>query len=93
MATSSAEEVAKQLTRARAASGNAVAKRGFRKTRRERDKAAADPAAYFNGEYERQVQQLGLANILISGQRGLGRARLSTQSSVPGSLQRALVNP
>lgn len=76
MATSSAEEVAKQLTRARVASGNAVAKRGFRKTRRERDKAAADPAAYFNGEYERQVQQLGLANILISGQTGVGKSTL-----------------
>lgn len=76
VATSSAEEVAKQLARARVASGKAVAKRGSRKARRETDKAAADPAAYFNGDYERQVQQLGLANILISGQTGVGKSTL-----------------
>jgi len=70
------EEVAKQLARARVAGGKAVAKRGPGKTRRERDKAAADPAAYFNGDYERQVQQLGLANILISGQTGVGKSTL-----------------
>ena len=76
MATSSAEEVAKQLARARVTGGKAVAKRGPGKTRRERDKAAADPAAYFNGEYERQVEQLGRANILISGQTGVGKSTL-----------------
>ncbi len=75
-ATGSAEEVAKQLARARVASGKAVARRGSRETRRERDKAVADPAAYFNGDYERQVQQLGLANILISGQTGVGKSTL-----------------
>jgi uncharacterized protein (DUF697 family)/GTP-binding protein EngB required for normal cell division len=76
VATSSAEEVVKQLARARVAGGKAVAKRGSRRSGRERDKAAADPAAYFNGEYERQVQQLGLANILISGQTGVGKSTL-----------------
>jgi GTP-binding protein EngB required for normal cell division len=75
-AAGSAEEVAKQLTRARVASGKTALKRRHKKTRRERDKAAADPAAYFNGEYERQVQQLGLANILISGQTGVGKSTL-----------------
>jgi uncharacterized protein (DUF697 family)/GTP-binding protein EngB required for normal cell division len=76
VATSSAEEVVKQLARVRVAGGKAVAKRGSRRTGRERDKTAADPAAYFNGEYERQVQQLGLANILISGQTGVGKSTL-----------------
>ncbi len=76
MATSSAGEVAKQLARARVAGGKAVAQRGLGKSRRERDKAAADPAAYFNGEYERQVEQLGRANILIGGQTGVGKSTL-----------------
>ncbi|MBV9536279.1 MAG: 50S ribosome-binding GTPase [Solirubrobacterales bacterium] len=76
VATSSAEEVAKQLVRARIAGGKAVAKHGSRKTRRESAKYAADPAAYFNGDYERHVQQLGLANILISGQTGVGKSTL-----------------
>ena len=76
MATSSAEEVAKQLARARAAGGRAVERRESLKIRRELDKAAADPAAYFNGEYERQVQQLGRANILLSGQTGVGKSTL-----------------
>jgi uncharacterized protein (DUF697 family)/GTP-binding protein EngB required for normal cell division len=76
MATSSAEEVAKQLARARVAGGKAAGKYGRRKTRRENDKAAADPAGYFNGAYERQVQQLGHANILISGQTGVGKSTL-----------------
>ena len=76
MATSSAGEVAKQLARARMAGEKAVAKRGPQKFRRGTDKAAADPAAYFNGEYERQVQQLGHANILISGQTGVGKSTL-----------------
>jgi uncharacterized protein (DUF697 family)/GTP-binding protein EngB required for normal cell division len=76
MATGSAEEVAKQLARARIAGGKTVAKRGPRKARRERGRAGADPAAYFNGEYERQVQQLGRANILIGGQTGVGKSTL-----------------
>jgi uncharacterized protein (DUF697 family)/GTP-binding protein EngB required for normal cell division len=76
MATSGAEEVAKQLARARLAGGKVAAKRGARKTQRESAKAAADPAAYFNGEYERQVKQLGHANILISGQTGVGKSTL-----------------
>ncbi len=76
IAASSAEEVAKQLARARVASGKAVAKHGPQKTRRGRDKAAADPVAYFNGDYQRQVQQLGLANILIGGQTGVGKSTL-----------------
>ena len=76
MATSSAEEIAKQLARARIAGGKKGAKRGAGNSRRERDKAAADPAAYFTGEYERQLRQLGHANILISGQTGVGKSTL-----------------
>ena len=76
MATSGAEEVGKQLARARVAGEKAMAQRGPWTTRGEKDKAAADPADYFNGEYERQVQQLGRANILISGQTGVGKSTL-----------------
>jgi uncharacterized protein (DUF697 family)/GTP-binding protein EngB required for normal cell division len=76
MATSGAGEVAKQLARARIAGGKAVSKRADAKSRRRRDKTAGDPAAYFNGEYERQVRQLGHANILISGQTGVGKSTL-----------------
>jgi uncharacterized protein (DUF697 family)/GTP-binding protein EngB required for normal cell division len=76
MATSGAEEVAKQLARARIAGAKGLSKRGAVKSRRERDKAAADPAAYFNGEYERRVRELGHANILISGQTGVGKSTL-----------------
>lgn len=76
MATSGAEELAKQLARARIAGGKTGSKRGAGKSRRERDKAAADPAGYFNGEYERRVRELGHANILISGQTGVGKSTL-----------------
>jgi uncharacterized protein (DUF697 family)/GTP-binding protein EngB required for normal cell division len=76
MATSGAEEVAKQLARARIPGGKTGSKRSAGKSRRERDKAAADPAAYFNGEYERRVRELGHANILISGQTGVGKSTL-----------------
>ena len=75
MATSGAEEVAKQLARARIPGKNA-SKQGVGQSRRERDKAAADPAAYFNGEYERRMRELGHANILISGQTGVGKSTL-----------------
>ncbi len=75
-ATSGAGEVAKQLARARLAGRKAGGNRGARKTRRDRDKAAADPAAYFNEEYERQAHALGIANILISGQTGVGKSTL-----------------
>ena len=78
MASSGAEEIAKQLARARIAGRKAADTRGAGKSRRERDKAAADPAAYFNGEYERRVRELGHANILISGQTGVGKSTLIT---------------
>jgi uncharacterized protein (DUF697 family)/GTP-binding protein EngB required for normal cell division len=76
MATSGAGEIAKQLARARIAGGRTGSKDAGGKSRRERDKAAADPAAYFNGEYERRVRELGHANILISGQTGVGKSTL-----------------
>jgi uncharacterized protein (DUF697 family)/GTP-binding protein EngB required for normal cell division len=76
IATNSAEEIAKQLARARIGGGSAGSDRGARKTRRGRDKAAADPATYFNEEYERRARELGHANILISGQTGVGKSTL-----------------
>jgi len=53
-----------------------VSSMAIRKSLRQTDKAAADPAAYFNGEYERRVRELGHANILISGQTGVGKSTL-----------------
>jgi small GTP-binding protein len=38
--------------------------------------AVADPAAVFNAKLQREIQQLGHANILISGQTGAGKSTL-----------------
>ena len=40
------------------------------------DDVAADPAAYFSAEREKAERQLGHANILISGQTGVGKSTL-----------------
>jgi len=40
------------------------------------DEVAADPAAYFSAAQERAEQRLGHANILISGQTGVGKSTL-----------------
>lgn len=40
------------------------------------DEVAADPAAYFSAEQEKAKQRLGHANILISGQTGVGKSTL-----------------
>jgi uncharacterized protein (DUF697 family)/GTP-binding protein EngB required for normal cell division len=37
---------------------------------------AIDPAAFFNAEQKRQADRLGCANILISGQAGVGKSTL-----------------
>jgi uncharacterized protein (DUF697 family)/GTP-binding protein EngB required for normal cell division len=40
------------------------------------DEVAADPAAYFSAEQEKAQKRLGHANILISGQTGVGKSTL-----------------
>jgi uncharacterized protein (DUF697 family)/GTP-binding protein EngB required for normal cell division len=40
------------------------------------DEVAADPAAYFSAEQQKANQRLGHANILISGQTGVGKSTL-----------------
>ncbi len=40
------------------------------------DAVAADPAAYFNEQRQREAQELGHANILITGQTGVGKSTL-----------------
>jgi small GTP-binding protein len=40
------------------------------------EEVAADPAAFFSAEQQRATEQLGLANILISGQTGVGKSTL-----------------
>src|SRR6201996_2301777 len=40
------------------------------------DAAAADPAAYFDQQRQREVEELGHANILITGQTGVGKSTL-----------------
>lgn len=40
------------------------------------EQVAADPAAYFNAEQQKANQRLGHANILISGQTGVGKSTL-----------------
>ncbi len=40
------------------------------------EEVAADPAAYFSAEQQRAMEQLGHANILISGQTGVGKSTL-----------------
>ena len=41
------------------------------------DEAAADPASFFSAEHQRAAQQLGHANILITGQTGVGKSTLT----------------
>lgn len=40
------------------------------------EEVAADPAAFFSAEQQRQADRLGHANILISGQTGVGKSTL-----------------
>lgn len=40
------------------------------------ESVALDPAAFFNAEQKRQADRLGRANILISGQTGVGKSTL-----------------
>jgi small GTP-binding protein len=40
------------------------------------EEVAADPAAFFSAEHQRSMAQLGHANILISGQTGVGKSTL-----------------
>ena len=40
------------------------------------DQAAADPAAFFSQERQREAQKLGHANILVTGQTGVGKSTL-----------------
>ena len=40
------------------------------------EQVAADPAAFFSAEQQRATEQLGHANILISGQTGVGKSTL-----------------
>jgi len=40
------------------------------------EEVAADPAAFFSAEHQRSMEQLGHANILISGQTGAGKSTL-----------------
>jgi uncharacterized protein (DUF697 family)/GTP-binding protein EngB required for normal cell division len=40
------------------------------------EQAAADPAAFFSAEQQKAMEQLGHANILISGQTGAGKSTL-----------------
>jgi uncharacterized protein (DUF697 family)/GTPase SAR1 family protein len=40
------------------------------------DAVAADPASYFNEQRQREAEELGHANILITGQTGVGKSTL-----------------
>jgi uncharacterized protein (DUF697 family)/GTP-binding protein EngB required for normal cell division len=40
------------------------------------EQVAVDPAAYFSAEYQKATERLGHANILISGQTGVGKSTL-----------------
>ena len=50
--------------------------RGASKTNDDAKKAAADPAAFFDAAQQQAIEELGLANILISGQTGVGKSTL-----------------
>lgn len=50
--------------------------RGTSNTNDEAKKAAADPAAFFDAAQQKAIEELGLANILISGQTGVGKSTL-----------------
>jgi small GTP-binding protein len=50
--------------------------RGSSKSTTEAQRAAADPAAFFDAAQQDAMKELGLANILISGQTGVGKSTL-----------------
>jgi DNA replication protein DnaC len=64
-----ATEVSKRADRS-------AAKRGHKKSASATEKAPADPAVFFDREQQKAMQDLGTANILISGQTGVGKSTL-----------------
>ena len=64
-----AEEVSKRV-------GRSPAKRGQNEPASATEKASAEPAVFFDREQQKAMQDLGTANILISGQTGVGKSTL-----------------
>jgi hypothetical protein len=64
-----AQEVSKRI-------GKSALKGGQKKSASATEKASADPAVFFDREQQKAMQDLGTANILISGQTGVGKSTL-----------------
>jgi len=64
-----AQEVSKRAAKS-------AAKRGHKKSVSATENASADPAVFFDREQQKAMQDLGTANILISGQTGVGKSTL-----------------